>query len=487
LKSNVNFIGIGDMQTFEMPKLMTIENRHVPLTTVRARGRLLSYSRPVADVSLLSFLQNAPDEQRVYWENRRTDLAFAGYGAAAELFANGKDRFETIQDEIAGLFDRADIDNPDGVLPRLFGGFSFRPDFDPQGVWLAFPSAYFMLPRYLLTRADGELWLTVNQVVGRHESTRQAWHAVYDEFEQISEQLTRLPMQPYAEDTAIQSIEYPLERDDWRAQIINATREIRRGALDKVVLSRISEIAFDRPLDPVNPLARLEAKYPDTYRFLIEPLRGHSFFGATPELLAEVNGRMLKTGALAGSIGRGDTPQVDDVLAQQLMDTPKERHEHDLVVTALRESLQPATAHLEIDNAPQILRLSNIQHLYTPVRGQLRADYGLLDIVERLHPTPALGGYPRREALEAVKRIETVERGWYASPVGWIDYHGDGMFAVAIRSAVRAGQTARLYAGAGIVADSDPDKEWAETGLKFRPMLAALGALGADIHAGRQS
>jgi menaquinone-specific isochorismate synthase len=133
------------------------------------------------------------------------------------------------------------------------------------------------------------------------------------------------------------------------------------------------------------------------------------------------------------------------------------------------------------------LRLSNIQHLYTPVRGQLRADYGLLDIVERLHPTPALGGYPRREALEAVKRIETVERGWYASPVGWIDYHGDGMFAVAIRSAVRAGQTARLYAGAGIVADSDPDKEWAETGLKFRPMLAALGALGADIHAGRQS
>ncbi len=250
---------------------------------------------------------------------------------------------------------------------------------------------------------------------------------------------------------------------------------MRAGDYDNVVLSRTCDVSFDQPVDPVLALANLERRYPNAHRFLIEVLPGHAFFGATPELLAAVEDGALRTAALAGSRRRGATHAEDDALAAELMATPKERHEHAVVVDALREMLAPMARSLDIPDTPTLYRLSNIQHLYTPVRAQLDAGYHALDVVERLHPTPALGGYPRAEAIDAIKRLETVERGWYASPVGWIDPNGDGTFAVAHRSAVSAGDSARLYAGAGIVADSDPDREWEETGLKFKPLLEALG------------
>jgi menaquinone-specific isochorismate synthase len=181
---------------------------------------------------------------------------------------------------------------------------------------------------------------------------------------------------------------------------------------------------------------------------------------------------------LAGSIRRGKNPAEDEELADQLWHDPKERHEHALVVNEIQAKLTPLTRALDVPTDPQVLRLGYIQHLHTPIHGELQQASGVLPLVERLHPTPALGGSPRAAALEFIRRAEPVPRGWYAAPIGFIDAQLEGMFAVAIRSAIAQERRVWLYAGAGIVASSIPQKEWDEIGLKFKPMLNALGVEG---------
>jgi len=263
--------------------------------------------------------------------------------------------------------------------------------------------------------------------------------------------------------------------DEW-ARLINAARqEIAAGELKKVVLARVCEAKFDGRIDIYDSLEYLNEHYGDCYRFVFEPRPFHTFLGATPELLAKVEGRTLTTMSLAGSIRRSAYPLEDAALGQQLMESAKDRHEHEVVVMSILGRLAPLTAKLEISPAPGVYKLSNIQHLFTPIRATLTEPDGILPLVDVLHPTPAMGGSPRALALDFISRAEPVPRGWYAAPVGWIDYKLDCAFAVAIRSAVVQERRAVLYAGAGIVGDSEPDKEWAETGLKFRPMLEALG------------
>lgn len=444
------------------------------LHTAFEQRRLISFTRPIPPIDPLVFLRRAP-EQRIYWQEASSDTTYAGFGAAAEIVAYGKDRFASIQAQADALFEGAQLDSP---LPRLFGGFSFHADNDgyrsAAGIWSAFPSAYFVLPRCQLVRRGEQAWLTINHYLDDIE-----YEALQHEFSQILAWLTA-DLPSFDDAPHVTALRYPLPRDNWRDQITTATRDIRAGHYDKVVLSRTCDVSFDQPVNPALALATLERRYPNAHRFLIEVLPGHAFFGATPELLASVENGTLHTAALAGSRCRGKTPAEDEALAAELMETPKERHEHAVVVDALREILTPIARSLDIPAEPTLYRLSNIQHLYTPIHAQLDAGYHALDVIERLHPTPALGGYPRAEAIEAIKRLETVERGWYASPVGWIDPNGDGTFAVAIRSAVSAGEQARLYAGAGIVSDSDPDREWEETGLKFKPLLEALGVNGDE-------
>jgi menaquinone-specific isochorismate synthase len=196
--------------------------------------------------------------------------------------------------------------------------------------------------------------------------------------------------------------------------------------------------------------------------------------GATPELVVAQRGRWVATWALAVSIRRGRSFDEDEKLAGELTASGKDRAEHELVVRSVETRLAPALTRIRI-RARDVLRLSNIQHLCTPIDGEVRDGTGLLDLVARLHPTPAVGGLPAEEALEFIQAAEPVTRGWYAGPVGWFDAGGDGEFAVALRSAVSDGVRTRLYAGAGIVAGSRPEHEWQETELKFLPMMEALG------------
>jgi isochorismate synthase len=219
----------------------------------------------------------------------------------------------------------------------------------------------------------------------------------------------------------------------------------------------------------------LRAAYPGTTVFAVDH-EEFTFLGATPEYLVRVDQRTVHALGLAGTAPRGATPEQDAALAGELAASPKTRHEHDVVVQMLREALKNSGVDVAADAAPSVVKLANVQHLSTKVSGDLADDStaGILDFVDRLHPTPALGGHPRKESLSWLSDNEGLDRSWYAGVVGWADPSGQGQFAVTIRSALVDGHSASLYAGCGIVADSDPEAEYAESCAKLRPMLSAL-------------
>jgi menaquinone-specific isochorismate synthase len=439
-------------------------------------GRLVSDSLPCPGVTLHQFLQRAEGQPRYYWESSRDDVAFAGSGTAIELVVWGEKRFETIHERATELFADAVNFNPVEPLaaPRLFGGFAFREDFVPDNTWWNFTPAHFVLPHYQLLSVQGETWLTINANLPFDENPSsvrgELRAALQTKIAQLQAGAAREV--PTSRPQPVR-VDYPMSFDTWREKILDATGRMKRGELNKLVLSRVAEVRFDRRVDVLGALDYLAGAYPETYRFLFEPRPFHAFYGATPELLVEVRGSAVKTMGLAGSIQRGGTPEADEANAQALLASEKDRYEQQLVVDEIRRRLLPLTSDLHIGDTG-IMRLSNIQHIHTPFSGTLKGRDGVLPLVQALHPTPALGGDPRELAMTLIREMEPVPRGWYAAPVGWIDQHMDGQFAVAIRSAVAQDSRVWMYAGAGIVAASDPQKEWDETALKFRPMLDAL-------------
>ncbi len=457
--------------------------------------RLISLYAPAPAGHAAAFVRAAGGRERFYWAEPGDGLALAGAGVAAQLVSPPvladdaerlpEQRFSDIEAQARRLFAGALLRPADGApadaalatlaRPRLFGGFAFQDDFVPDNTWSVFNPAEFLLPHYQYAQAGDRACLTINALLGPGEDPDEALRGLA---EALRLYLAAAPA-PAAAPIGPTRLRYPMTAAQWADIIGRAVAAIRAGALDKVVLARVCEVWADAAIDATAPLAALDAGYGDSYRFLFEPRPGHTFLGATPELLVSKSGRAMATMALAGSVARGGAPAADDALAAQLLASAKDRQEHEYVVAAIRAQLAEATDTLDVPAAPAILRLRNIQHLHTPIRGQLRRpDDSILRLVRRLHPTPAMGGVPRERALAFLRDAEPFPRGWYAAPIGWFDGALDGVFAVGIRSAVTQHARAWLYAGAGIVAQSAAEREWAETALKFRPMLSALDATG---------
>lgn len=411
---------------------------------------------------------SAADSPRMFW-TAPDEASVVGSGAAFTIRSDGTDRFRAVRERAADLFSIGDVHA--GALaarPRLFGGFSFHDEHVGAGAWEGYPAAKFILPKTQITYTEDEAWVTVNGV----ESTPAV---VNDQLETAAERLQSLPKFTAGDEyPGVTSRTRTTSKDEWRESVTEAIERIRAGELQKVVLSQALRTSLSRSLSMPRTLARLGRRYPDCYRFLFEPDGGTGgFFGATPERLIERHGRTVETGALAGTTGRGETPDEDEWLAAELLADEKNIHEHELVVNAVREQLEPFTSSIR-GGERSIKRLANVQHMQTPITAELSEDEHVLKLVEALHPTPAVGGLPPDAALRTIRDTEPFERGWYAAPVGWFDAAGYGSFAVAIRSAVAREDTATLFAGVGIVADSDPDREWDEVQLKYRPIIDEL-------------
>ena len=462
--------------------------------------RLVSVSCACPGLDPMVVFGHGLGQARAYWADSQTGITYVGLGIAADLQGWGTERFRSMSEQVTALFDgaifdRALFDGTDDAVghdalpafaePQLFGGFSFSSDFTPDNTWSIYQPAHFVLPHYQLAtkvEASGEVaaWLTLNTLVDGDED---AAAIVAPLKEALNEQIAYMRgagLGRGGERPPLKSINYPMSYEQWGKMLGCAFDEFTAKRLEKVVLSRVCEIRFDEHVDVDGALAFLNSHYPDCTRFVFEPRAHHAFFGATPETLVRLEGCVVATMGLAGSAQRGESPAQDAAFGQALLDSAKDQHEHRVVVEAIRRRLEPICAALAIADTPELLKLSNIQHLFTPIQGELLESKSIFELVELLHPTPALGGAPRADALVFIDQNEPVPRGWYAAPVGVVDRHLAGTFGVAIRSAVTEYERVWLHAGAGIVAASDPQMEWDETALKFRPILNAVGVRDVD-------
>jgi menaquinone-specific isochorismate synthase len=265
-----------------------------------------------------------------------------------------------------------------------------------------------------------------------------------------------------------------VDPEAWGSLVGKGLDAIEQGDLSKVVMARVLTASFEGRVDPVDVVLNLWKENPGSHVFFFEPTPGNVLLGAAPETVATVAGGVFKATAVAGSIARGSNEREQAALARELMTSEKDRREHQVCVDDMVARLREISDEVEAPSDPHILTLSAIQHLETAITAKLHPNETVISALQALHPTPAVCGYPRDPALELLQREEPFQRGWYAGPVGWFDNDGNGVFVPALRSAVGWGGEWRLFAGSGIVAGSDPTKEWAETGIKFQPVLKAL-------------
>jgi isochorismate synthase len=259
----------------------------------------------------------------------------------------------------------------------------------------------------------------------------------------------------------------------YAAAVAEAVRRIRLGEIDKVVLARTLELACEQPVDLPALMAGLAARNPLGHNFSVALGDGRTLFGASPELLVSRTGGMLRANPLAGSAPRSHDPHEDRRRAKALLVSRKDLEEHRVVVDAVAQALRPLCPRLQVPTRPTLLHTPTMWHLSTEITGPTEAD--ALTLALALHPTPAVCGFPRGRAHELIRRLEPFDRGFYAGAFGWTDASGDGEWVVAIRCAELNDRQLRLFAGAGIVAESQPEAELAETSAKLRTMLDALG------------
>lgn len=451
------------------------------LRTVRQTNKavLFSHVEAVAAMKPLQIYQSSGHSykgERFYWRDSADNLSLCGLGIAAKLQPSriGRNRFIQVHEQWEELLSKVSINagqHEAATGPLLFGGFSFmQGEKASDGLWQDFEDYLFYLPRFLLTKSAHGVYLTSTKLI-----TDDCEDCMIEDF--LRERKQILSQQTLVE-ASMPAVSHYEEKNvgSWKRSIEQSVEDIRSGLMDKVVLARELEMYFEGAVPSETVLKNLTLQQPASSIFGLEA--GSScFLGASPERLIKKEGKQVFSACLAGSTKRGRDVHSDDRLGMELMNDEKNRSEHEFVVSMMRKAMEEHCLDLHIPKEPILMKLANIQHLYTPVRGTALPKSSILDFVELLHPTPALGGSPRKVALQKIGEYEEMDRGLYSGPVGWIDRSGNGEFVVGIRSGLLKGNQASLFAGCGIVESSDPESEFTETRVKFKPMLNALGGL----------
>lgn len=429
---------------------------------------VLTVPAPMAPPETLLRLSSVQNDIGVLWDPPGGP-AMAGVGVAHRIDLRGRERFLDLKRQAARFWENvvSEAFTTSGSSPRLFGGFAFDVGAADEAPWTSFGDGCFTLPRLLYScdadSTSGHLQLAVN---GHELADPDAAGRFLGLLETaLLELQVADPGTAPSHELHVQS---PFD-DTWTTQIEAIRAGIEAGHFEKVVAARRSLVEVSRAFDVTAVLGRLAEGLRASTRFAFQR-PGVTFLGATPERLVTRRGEQIETEALAGSIALGQ--------AAELLSSGKDQQEHRLVVDSIVRRLEPLCRELDVRSEPRVQELREVLHLHTPIRGCLAAPYHVLDLVELLHPTPAVGGVPTEIAMTWIAEHERAQRGWYAAPIGWFDAAGDGEFAVALRSSVLEGRRAHLYAGAGIVQDSDPDLEYQETELKLQALLGALGIRG---------
>jgi isochorismate synthase len=410
------------------------------------------------------------------WEQPDRGFALAGIGTATEVVSRGADRFSdlaagcsrVVHDRVA----EEPIGLPAGAGPVWSTGLAFAPDGGSTPIWSSLPPALAVLPEIAIARSEGRSFLTVCAVPAFDASPEQVLQSVSSRLASLRP-AALTPADPHPSAASSISGRHPPER--YEQIVATAVERIRAGEVDKVVLARELTVESPAAVDPVSQLGAMRNLFPSCFCFCFGSPEA-CFIGASPELLVRRSGAVAATVALAGTTGRSADLAVDDHLGEAMLRSPKVRDEHGIVVRRIERTLRPHSVWVHAEDEPSVIKVGNLQHLATPIRVQLAESNSAIELAGYLHPTPAIGGEPRAPALALIDELEGIDRGWYSGPMGWMDAAEDGEFCVGLRSALLRDREAHLFAGCGIVADSDPAAELQESELKFEVLLPLLAS-----------
>jgi menaquinone-specific isochorismate synthase len=477
---------------------------------------ILSYTLKWHQIDPLAFLaaKSEVGQHKFYWQQPDQGLTLAAGGMVATIPENVATDVEPTQRfDLAKQFAQRYLAHavvggePSAIAygmssPYVLGGFAFHDVCIPQ-TWHGFPAVMMFIPHWLMrqTNADSTCTLMVNYCVHPQDEPeviesclgRLIAHLRQDfkpselvgvraQASQVADQAEYLSKSQLKSQSSSVVIEEIIGDRPWAEIVQQAVDCIKLGKLDKVVLARALEVTAHQNYEAIEVLDRLRQSYPECIAFLMDFGAGTTFLGATPEMLLKFqtcnNRLLLSSDAVAGSIGRSQSVGEDIDLGDRLLHSNKDLGEHEIVIKSICDCLQKIGADLHQIESPKLLKLSNVQHLYTPIAAELANTSWLtaFDVLEQLHPTAAVGGDPKATALHLMREWEVCDRGWYAAPIGWVNGNGEGAFAVGIRSGYLSDNKARIYAGAGIVSDSQFDAELDETTIKFEALLQALSA-----------
>ncbi len=403
----------------------------------------------------------------------RDGSAIAALGAVRTLESRGPGRFADVARRWRELAAAAFTDppgGPSGAGLAAIGGFSFAHDGGAPPAWEGFAPASLVVPELSLARHGSQVWLTVNVDVAPDDTVADALARVARRLGELRAGVALPLLDP--DPAGAYKVSSPMPPAHFEEAVARAVQRIRGGELEKIVLAREVEVRAPVAHDPAAIVGLLREAFPSCYVFAVG--RGEAtFIAASPELLIRREGHRASTVALAGSARRSADPAVDDHLGEQLLHSDKDREENAIVLRRIARALRPLSVWVAAAPEPGLVKVANIQHLGTPIRAQLAAPLGAVELAGALHPTPAVGAEPG-DAIRLIPALEGFDRGWYAGAIGWTDAVGDGEFCVALRCALLRGAVARLYAGCGIVRDSDPAAELAESEVKLGALLPLL-------------
>jgi salicylate biosynthesis isochorismate synthase/menaquinone-specific isochorismate synthase len=443
------------------------------LAVSRSRRTLVSVTLSVdaVDPCAVAFSSRLASDHWFCWEQPDRGFALAAIGTAHMATSRGRNRFEDVARECLALNEGAILDEPSalpsGAGPVWTGGFAFDQDGAASPAWSSFAPASLILPELSICKQGDDVFLTVNLVASPGDDAAGLADRMAARIASLRPD--PLPMiDPHlAERPEIRSVHPPAE---FEAAVDAATERIAGGDMSKVVLAREVTVEAAAAHNPAAIFGALREQFPSCFCFCCGTPEA-AFLGASPELLIRRSGAGASTVALAGSTRRSSDPAVDDHLGEQLLHSDKNRREQRIVTERIVRKLRPHAVWVQTAPEPEVIKVANIQHLATPVIAQLAESHSAVELAGMLHPTPAVGGEPWPGAATTIADLERMDRGWYAGPVGWMDATEDGEFCVALRSALLRDREARLFAGVGVVAGSDPAAELEETEVKLQALL----------------
>ncbi|MEA3287304.1 MAG: isochorismate synthase [Candidatus Marinimicrobia bacterium] len=424
-------------------------------------SRIIRCKVEVESGAAMQWLACQPAPVKTYWANRNQEFKMAGVGIAHEISGQVLPDLESLFSELHVLLDAR--------YPDLcyYGGFQFERDTKVAPEWSSFGAYRFIIPQFEIHRSPSGTFLVCNY----HYQVNHD-NSLDELIEKLDELQFEVTLSEWGERAILHRQDVP-DKNTWTNSITTALADMDQGKYEKVVLARKATLTFSDPVDPTAYLLRLRRMSEETFNFYFQTDQDHAFLGATPERLFKRQGRLIRTEAIAGTRPRGKTTRDDQRYTKALLNSDKELREHAIVVDAIGSVLEQRCEELTVDEDVQITRLSHVQHLCKHFSGKLDIDTNDADLINDLHPTPAMGGFPTAIALEAIESLEPFKRGWYAAPIGFVGYdHTE--FVVGIRSALIEQERVSLYSGAGIVPGSDPDEEWQEIEDKISKFLKAL-------------